>query len=158
MTPEQLTALQTGNEALFGRLIHDEYKTNFAKHPSRRDFHSEVLRAKWIIFSNKEQNWAHTLSKYLVASSVIHALTGENVIPEKRERRSDKYQKLIDWCKENHLVQITPNDLAEVGGISYPTALKFINDRPDLLVKIKRGIYECRDPEIVRKEEKATSK
>jgi hypothetical protein len=158
MTPEQLEALHTGNEAEFARLVNAEFKRNFKNDPEHRDLHGEILRAKWVLFTNKEGNWTTTLSKYLVKSNVIQMLTGEQVSPERRERRSDKYQKLIDWCKENHLVQITPAQLAEVGCISYPTALKFIADRPDLLVKIKRGIYECRNPEIVRKEEKAQNK
>lgn len=154
MTPEQLTALHANDEPTFSRLVHAEYKSNMTAFPERRDHHSEVLRAKWVLFLNKNEDWTNVLSRNLVARNIIEELTGQEFTVERREKRSDKYQKLIDWCKENHLRQFTVQDLCELAEISYPTALKFTKDRPDLVFKVKKGLYEARNPEIIRKEER----
>lgn len=66
-------------------------------------------------------------------------------------RRSDKYQAIIDWTQEHVYEEVTPQDVMEVGNISYPTALKLIGDRPDIFRKIKRGLYELRNPQEDRK-------
>lgn len=154
MTPEEITAIQTRNESRFKELIDAEYKNNFHNDPTRREYHTEVHRAKWVLFINPNEDWGKSLRRNAVARSIIEELTGQEVVIEKKERRTDKYQKLIEWCKENHLRQFTAQDLCEVADISYPTALKFTKDRPDLVHKIKKGLYEARDPEIMRKEEK----
>ena len=154
MTPEQIAALQTHNETAYKALIESEFKTNLAKEPTRHDYHSEVLRAKWVIFINTGEEWSKALRRNAIAKSVIEELTGQEIVIEKKERRTDKYQKLIDWCKENHLRQFTVQDLCDLVEISYPTALKFTKDRPDLVYKIKKGLYEARNPEIMRKEER----
>ena len=65
-------------------------------------------------------------------------------------KRSEKYQALIDWTQEHLYEEVTPQTIMEVGNISYPTALKFIGDRPDIFRKIKRGVYELRDPKADR--------
>lgn len=61
-------------------------------------------------------------------------------------KREDKYQYIIDWTQEHLYEQVTPQDIMDIGGISYPTALKFIGDHPDIFRKVKRGLYELRDP------------
>lgn len=157
MTPEQLAALNTRNEHTYAQLVHTEYKTNYATDPSRREYHAEVLRAKWVLFTNPNEEWTKVLRRNAVAKSIIEELTGQEFTVEKKERRTDKYQKLIDWCKENHLHQFTVQDLCDLAEISYPTALKFTKDRPDLVYKVKKGLYEARDPDVIRKEERQAS-
>lgn len=66
-------------------------------------------------------------------------------------KRTEKYQSIIDWAKDHLFEQVTPQQVMEVGDISYPTALKFIGDRPDIFRKIKRGLYELRDPQADRR-------
>jgi hypothetical protein len=66
-------------------------------------------------------------------------------------KRVEKYQSIIDWTQEHLYEQVTPQQIMEVGDISYPTALKFIGDRPDIFRKIKRGLYELRDPQADRR-------
>jgi hypothetical protein len=61
-------------------------------------------------------------------------------------KRVEKYQSIIDWTQDRLFEQVTPQQIMEVGDISYPTALKFIGDRPDIFRKLKRGLYELRDP------------
>ena len=65
---------------------------------------------------------------------------------EKKVPRGEKYQNIVDWTQEHLYEEVTPQTIMDVGGISYPTALKFIADHPDIFRKIKRGIYELRDP------------
>lgn len=65
-------------------------------------------------------------------------------------KRSEKYQSIVDWTQEHLYEEVTPQTIMEVGNISYPTALKFIGDRPDIFRKIKRGVYELRDPKADR--------
>jgi hypothetical protein len=66
-------------------------------------------------------------------------------------KRVEKYQSIIDWTQEHLFEQVTPQQIMEVGDISYPTALKFIGDRADIFRKIKRGLYELRDPQADRR-------
>jgi hypothetical protein len=66
-------------------------------------------------------------------------------------KRVEKYQSIIDWTQEHLFEQVTPQQIMEVGDISYPTALKFIGDRPDIFRKMKRGLYELRDPKADRR-------
>lgn len=61
-------------------------------------------------------------------------------------RRSEKYQSIVDWTQDNLYEEVTPQTIMEVGNISYPTALKFISDHPDIFRKVRRGVYELRDP------------
>ncbi len=66
-------------------------------------------------------------------------------------KRVEKYQTIIDWTQEHLFEHITPQQVMDIGNISYPTALKFIGDRPDIFRKMKRGLYELRDPQADRK-------
>lgn len=111
----------------------------------------EQLRAHYIISSNPDGNPAVVLRQYGVPLSVIELVLGEAPTEhQRRQRRSDKYQTMIDWCLEHPLEQTSAEALAEIGDVSYPTALKFINDRIDLFRKIKRGVYEVRDVKTER--------
>lgn len=134
--------------------INDNYKEAVEKNPERRDYYSEVSRARFILLGNPSENAVKILQRYLVPNNVIVAVTGETPTVERKEKRSDKYTKIIQWCHEHHREQITVYSVADIGEMSYPTALKFVNDRPDLFYKIKKGLYEARNPEISRQEEK----
>lgn len=138
MTPDQINA---------------EYKKNYYQDPDNRATHAEILRAKFVLYSNPNEDPGKILRNYNVLDHVIQILVGELPTHEPKKKRADKYDDLIAWCKDNHLVQVSAEDIAEQGGISYATALKFIKDRPDLFFKVKKGLYELRDPETVKKEE-----
>jgi len=133
--------------------INSEYKRNFGC-PQLGVLAPEILRARFVIHANPHENPAKALLAYNVNPEVISMLTGGKVDPiQPRQKRNDKYQQIVDWCKANHLYQTTAEQIAEIGGISYQTALKFIKDRPDLFYRIKKGLYEVRNPEQVKKEE-----
>lgn len=115
---------------------------------------SERLRAGYCLLSNSSTNSMEVFKQYSIDRRVwqffVEEIPEEGQIFGKRLKRTDKYQSIIDWTKEHLFEQITPNSIMEVGEISYPTALKFIGDRPDLFRKIKRGLYEVRDPQADR--------
>lgn len=109
---------------------------------------SERLRAGYCILTNPSTNIAEVFRQYSVDMRVwgVYLQEVPESLVERKQKRTDKYQSIIDWTQEHLFEQVTPNTVMEVGGISYPTALKFIGDRPDIFRKIKRGVYELRDP------------
>lgn len=113
----------------------------------------EMTRARHILLIHPEGG-AAILKHYGVAASIITELTNGDIDSERRTRRADKYKAMLEWCKANVDVQVTPDQMAEIGDVSRATALKFIQDRVDLFRKIKRGLYEVRDPDTERAEEK----
>jgi len=134
--------------------IEGEYRQKFFEEPERRAFWAEVMRARWCLHANPEENAMETLKSYNVLADVIQHLLGElPPPPQAKPKRADKYQTVIDWCMENHLMQVTGTDIAEIGGFSYGTAMKFIKDRPDLFFRLKKGLYEARNPETMRAQE-----
>ena len=139
MTPEQ---------------INNEYKTKFHSDPDNRPFWAEVMRGKFVLLANDGAEPMFVLKQYNVQPDVIQHLTGElPTPPEPKAKMVDKYQSVIDWCLANHLVQTDANTVAEIGDISYASALKFIKDRPDLFYRVKRGLYEVRNPKLFREQE-----
>lgn len=65
-------------------------------------------------------------------------------------KRTEKYGNILVWAQDNLFLEVTPQTIMEVGDISYPTALKFISDHPDVFRKVQRGVYEIRDPKADR--------
>lgn len=141
-------------EAMTPAEINAIYKDKFHSDPDNRAFWAEWMRAQFCLIVGDPNNPMDTLKSYNVTADVItHILGREPSAPEPRQKRADKYQNIIDWCMENHLFQTDANQIAEVGGVSYATAIKFIKDRPDLFFRIKKGVYEVRNPKIMREEE-----
>ncbi len=65
--------------------------------------------------------------------------------------RDDQYQSIVRWCGNNVFEEVTIADLETVSGLSAPSIRRFITDRPDLFRKLRRGVYEIRDPDADRK-------
>jgi hypothetical protein len=143
------------DEVNFAAAINAHHKRLCADDPTHIVQHQELLRAKWAIWYSRHESIQSASRRYGISPEMFKQLVGET-IPEmqKRQKRTDKYETIKQWCLENHLVQVSVNAVAEIGNFSYPTALKFINDRPDLFYKVKRGVYEVRNPNIVKEEEK----
>lgn len=64
--------------------------------------------------------------------------------------REGQYESIIRWCAAHIFEEVTAADLAEVSGLSEPTVRKFIGDRSDLFRKLRRGVWEVRDPKSDR--------
>ena len=107
----------------------------------------EKLRAGYCIITQPNASIKEVFRYYSIDKRVWQYYTDDiPSAPERKTKRTDKYQSIIDWTQEHLFEQITPETVMEIGEISYPTALKFINDRPDIFRKVKRGLYELRDP------------
>jgi len=116
---------------------------------------AERDRARMCAITNPSLSVKELVSYYSIDAKVAADIFGfVQVEPDKKVRRSDKYGTIYSWCQENVFAQVTAAEIAELGEISYPTALKLIADRPDLFRKIKRGLYEVRDPKADREAEK----
>jgi len=64
--------------------------------------------------------------------------------------RADLYGDIIDWCASNVFAEATIPLLKEISGLSAPSVRKFIRDRADLFRKLRRGVWEVRDPKADR--------
>jgi len=139
--------------------INEEFKRNYNRDPDNYWLWSDISRARFILLREPDKPPVRLLKANNVCSEAIRIVTGQKAdeTPEKRERRDDKYQKVIDWCMSNHLLQTDAQTVADIGGFSYTTALKFIKDRPDLFYRIKKGLYEARNPQIFKAEENLAS-
>jgi len=120
---------------------------------------TEEMRAFYVIQKFGSAINPTIISQYMLPPDIAKRVLDEmgidkEVEPQRKEKRSDKYNKVYQWCDENTYRQVTPLDVAEIGSISYPTALKVIKDRPDLFRNIKRGLYEVRDPKADREADK----
>ncbi len=136
----------------------DEYLTA-SNIPFNKQHHiAEVLRAKYVLQKHGNENHASVLSQYGVGAETIKELTGfDGGFVARKEKRSDKYAKILAWCKEHVGQETNVYEIAEVGEVSYPTANNFVKDRVDLFTKVKKGQYIVRDPESDRAAEKQAS-
>ena len=73
----------------------------------------------------------------------------------KTEKRSDKWDAFVRWSKEHLFEQFTTEDLVAQSGFSYPTTLKYIQTSP-VFRKIKKGLWEVRDPKSDKEIDKAS--
>jgi hypothetical protein len=64
--------------------------------------------------------------------------------------RQDQYGDILNWCKHNLFAEVTLTQLQELSGLSAPTVRKFIESRMDVFRKLRRGVWEVRDPKADR--------
>lgn len=126
----------------------------------RLSWAQEKLRALWVLQATEgKMSASKALSLYMVRKDVAKDILAEFDSGDDEGQalrpRKEKYSALNSWCKENIGYQVTTKELAEIGEISYPTALKYITDRPDIFWKVARGTYEVRDPAADRKKDKS---
>lgn len=124
---------------------------------------SQQTRALYVLQTwNGSGNPARHLASYSIPTDVITQVVAEycnETISEDelltpRPRRADKYDAFLDWTKDHLFEQFTTEQLEEVSGFSYQTTLKFISESPNFR-KIKKGLWEIRDPESDRKSDKS---
>lgn len=77
------------------------------------------------------------------------ASPSDSVVP-----RSSGYEILNNWCKENIGKEANAYMLGEVCGFTAITVRKYMDDRPDLFQKVKRGVWIVRDPQSDRAKDK----
>ena len=67
--------------------------------------------------------------------------------------RKGKYRAFEQWAMAHDREQFTTEQLMEVSEFSRATVLKFVEGNP-IFLKLKRGLYECRDIETTRRSQK----
>lgn len=119
---------------------------------------SERQRALWVVQATQgKMPLSKAMSLYMVRQDVAKEILEKYDVDDSGNAsrpRKEKYSAIKEWCNENVGVQTTAKQIAEIGEISYPTALKYISDHPDVFWKVVRGVYEVRDPAADRKKEK----
>jgi hypothetical protein len=64
--------------------------------------------------------------------------------------KADQYSTILSWCSENIFAEVTIDRLVEVSGLSSVSVRNFIKDKPHLFRKLRRGVWEVRDPQADR--------
>lgn len=127
---------------------------------------SETMRALYVLQKWQREggtgNPAKMLASYSVYPDIIISVTRDycsleidsvEEVVAKGERRADKYGAFLDWAKAHLFEQYTTEQLVSISGFSYPTTLKFIQESP-VFRKIKKGLWEIRDPKADRETER----
>ena len=68
--------------------------------------------------------------------------------------RNDQYDSIIKWCRTQLFAEVTLEDLEKVSGLCQASVRKFVGERSDLFRKLRRGVWEVRDPEADREADK----
>lgn len=111
----------------------------------------ERMRARYCVQTNPSWTPEQIVSYYSIDRRVAQELFGvDKEAVAKKQKRVDKYDAIKEWCAENVFAEVTPVQLAEIGEISYQTALKYIDNNPHTFRKVGRGKYEVRDPKADR--------
>ena len=132
--------------------LKEEYGDWSAVPKEEQHFLGEKVRLMACIAINPNWTVEEVVSHYSVDRRVAHELFGieKDTQLSRRTKRSDKYDALNKWLAENVYAEVTPQELSEVGGLSYQTVLKFITDNPNTFRKLQRGKYEVRDEKADR--------
>lgn len=114
---------------------------------------SERLRAAYCLYTNPDLTPQQVFKAYSVDQRVWpHFIDGEIVNSfEKRVSRSEKIQSVLNWAAENVGEQVDLEKVQQANDIAYTMAKKITDDRPDVFRRVKRGIFEIRDPDADRK-------
>lgn len=112
---------------------------------------NERVRARYCVMTNPTWTPEQIVSYYSIDRRIAEELFGvDKEAVSRKPKRADKYDAIKKWCAENVFAEVTPNELAEVGELSYQTVLKYIADNPHTFRKIGRGKYEVRDAQADR--------
>jgi hypothetical protein len=144
-------------KATIGKLI-EEYGDASSMPTEEHYLAGERLRAAYSIFANPDVAVAQVFKTYSIDTRVWHYYVdvddAESMKIERRMTRADKIASVMKWAAENVGTQITLEKLIDTGGIAYSMAKKITEDRPDVFRKIKRGLFEIRDPKADREADK----
>jgi hypothetical protein len=125
--------------------------------------YSEELRSYYLVLKYNGAVTRQILSQYMVSPTIIErvmssiGVDGEVGAITPRTSRSDQYKAFTKWACEHDREQFTTDQLIEASGFSYQTTLKFVDSDPHF-IRIKKGLYECRDYNASRIEAKKLEK
>lgn len=115
---------------------------------------SETLRLHQTINVHQGKVTRQLLSQYMFPEYIIRKVDPDFEGFEPKVKRADKYDTVYKWLDENANAQVTTQEFCDVTEMSYPTTLKFIENNPHYFRKVKRGVYEIRNPKADREAEK----
>lgn len=115
---------------------------------------SETLRLHCTIISNDGQVTRELLARNMFSESIISKVNPDFTGFQPKAKRSAKYQSAYEWLDDNAEKTLTTQELADILEMSYPTALKFIENNPHYFRKVKRGEYQIRNPKVEREADK----
>jgi len=124
---------------------------------------SEELRSYYLVLKYHGSVTRQILSQYMVSPTVIErvmssiGIDGEVADISPKTSRADQYKAFTKWACEHDREQFTTDQLVEASGFSYQTTLKFVDSDPHF-IRIKKGVYECRDYNASRTEAKKLEK
>ena len=114
----------------------------------------ELYRANAIVEAAERdgKNIAATLREYGVSSSIINEIGLKPVEYTPKSKKVTNQEKLESWAKDNvGNTTVGGLEIAKAIGVSYPTANNFVQARPDIFFKVKKGEYVVRDADAERK-------
>ena len=125
----------------------------------------EKVRALWAL---SQWDGSGSAIQHLRRWSLVHGSAewavgnfcqkGDEKVPERRGRsRKDLYRAFERWAVEHEAEQFTTAQLAEVSGFSTQTVLKYVTTSL-YFSKVKRGLYEARNPHPKKKSNKSDGK
>ena len=113
----------------------------------------ERMRAEHVIAIHGRPD-PNVLRSYSIPGSLIEEFCGVSITEVETKKTYRQRKAAVErWCTEHAGTTVTPTVLADVGEFSEATARTFINDRPDLFTKVKRGHYLVRDPQAERQQD-----
>lgn len=115
---------------------------------------SERWRARHCMLLKPDQHPTATMREYNIAASIAREFECPGWTPP--VKRESKTKAFFDWCNEHVGEQITAQQLAEAHDFSPATAAARIRDNVGIFARLKKGLYEIRDPKIERQRELTT--
>ena len=114
---------------------------------------SERWRARHCLLVEPGKHPTQVMREYNIAQSVARDFECPGWVPPVKAK--DKAKSFFEWCKEHVGEQITAQQLADAHEFSPATAAARIRDNVTVFIKVKRGLYEIRDPKAERQRELA---
>lgn len=121
---------------------------------------SEIERAILCRQTSPHMTVKELASYYNIERTVLHEVFGETqesisgAGSRTQKRRVNRTQQAVMWARERVGQTTNPDLLAPVLDCTPVTARRVIDSRPDVFRKIRRGVWEIRDPQADRKAEK----
>jgi hypothetical protein len=116
----------------------------------------EKLRAAYSINAQPELPYAAVFKQYAIDYRVWPNFIDDPVdVNQKKVKRSDKYAAALVWASENVGAEVTLEKIGEAGDMSVTMAKKLAESQPNVFRKLKRSLWQIRDPKVDREAEKA---
>lgn len=92
-------------------------------------------RPMWVAYTSKDDRDA-------IPPEV---LAGWLAVARREVPRDERYRAVLVWAEENVFAEVTTKMVMEMAEVSRATALKLLEERPDVFKPLRRGVWEVRD-------------